>query len=93
MPHACGAHDPRARQMRLSLEPLTDWYGVDVFLYGHVHAYERSTPVSNYTVDPCGAVHITIGDAGNSEGLSFLTRGAEVKLRAPPADPPLLRGL
>ena len=28
---------------------------------GHVHAYERSTPVFNYTVDPCGPVHITIG--------------------------------
>lgn len=27
----------------------------------------------DYNVDPCGAVHITIGDAGNSEGLSFLT--------------------
>lgn len=23
-------------------------------------------------LDPCGAVHITIGDDGNSEGLSFL---------------------
>ena len=28
---------------------------------GHVHAYERSTPVFKYTVDPCGPVHITIG--------------------------------
>lgn len=28
---------------------------------GHVHAYERTTPVNNYTVDPCGTVHITIG--------------------------------
>lgn len=57
-------------------------------LPGHVHAYERSAPVNNFTVDPCGAVHITIGDAGNSEGLSFLTRGAERKLRAPPASSP-----
>lgn len=84
MSHAYGAHGPRARQMRLSLEPLTDLYGVDVFLYGHVHAYERSTPVSNYTVDPCGAVHLTIGDAGNSEGLSFLNNFRERKLRARP---------
>ena len=28
---------------------------------GHVHAYERSTPVFNYTIDGCGPVHITIG--------------------------------
>ena len=39
---------------------------------GHVHAYERSHPVYNYTVDLCGSVHITIGDGGNSEGVSFL---------------------
>ena len=37
-----------------------------------MHAYERSHPVYNYTVDPCGPVHITIGDGGNSEGVSFL---------------------
>ena len=40
---------------------------------GHVHAYERTHPVYDYNLDPCGAVHITIGDGGNSEGLSFLT--------------------
>ena len=28
---------------------------------GHVHAYERTAPVNNYSVDPCGTVHITIG--------------------------------
>ena len=39
---------------------------------GHVHAYERTHPVYDYNIDPCGAVHITIGDGGNSEGLSFL---------------------
>lgn len=41
---------------------------------GHVHAYERTHPVYDYNLDPCGAVHITIGDGGNSEGLSFLTK-------------------
>ncbi|KAK9824390.1 hypothetical protein WJX72_009944 [[Myrmecia] bisecta] len=59
-------------QMRVSMEPITNAFGVDIFFYGHVHAYERSTPVNNYKVDLCGSVHITIGDAGNSEGLSFL---------------------
>ncbi|KAK9830772.1 hypothetical protein WJX74_006451 [Apatococcus lobatus] len=59
-------------QMRTSMEPLTYQFGVDIFFYGHVHAYERSAPVYNYEVNPCGSVHITIGDAGNSEGLSFL---------------------
>lgn len=55
-----------------------------------MHAYERSTPVNNYTVDACGAVHITIGDAGNSEGLSFLNSFTERKLSArPPRQQPL----
>lgn len=58
--------------MRTSMEPLTYKHGVDIFYYGHVHAYERTHPVYDYTIDPCGAVHITIGDGGNSEGLSFL---------------------
>ena len=26
-----------------------------------MHAYERTTPVYNYNVNLCGAVHITIG--------------------------------
>ncbi|KAL3151843.1 hypothetical protein ABBQ38_012808 [Trebouxia sp. C0009 RCD-2024] len=61
-------------QMRTSMEPLTYKHGVDVFFYGHVHAYERTHPVYDYNLDPCGAVHITIGDGGNSEGLSFLAQ-------------------
>lgn len=30
----------------------------------HVHAYERCNRVYNYSVDPCGPIHITIGDGG-----------------------------
>ena len=30
----------------------------------HVHAYERSNRVYKYQVDPCGPIHITIGDGG-----------------------------
>jgi hypothetical protein len=39
-------------------------YGVDLVLNGHVHAYERSKPVYNYTLDACGPVHITVGCGG-----------------------------
>jgi hypothetical protein len=66
-------------QMRTILEPITYRYGVDVFFYGHVHSYERTAPMYNWTVDPCGAVHITIGDAGNSEGLSGVVSSAGVE--------------
>ncbi len=47
--------------MRQSYEPLLYKYGVDVSFLGHVHGYERTNPVYNYTVDECGPVHITIG--------------------------------
>eukprot|EP00897_Mesotaenium_endlicherianum_P001572 jgi/Mesen1/1442/ME000132S00381 len=59
-------------QMRVSMEPLTHQFGVDIFLYGHVHAYERTLPVYDYAYDACGAVHLTVGDGGNQEGPSFL---------------------
>lgn len=59
-------------QMRASMEPLFYQAGVDVVFYGHVHAYERSFPVYNYMLNSCGTSHITVGDAGNTEGLSFL---------------------
>ncbi len=29
---------------------------------GHVHAYERSWPVYNYKLDPCGPLNIIIGE-------------------------------
>ncbi|KAH9680774.1 Purple acid phosphatase 15 [Citrus sinensis] len=44
--------------------------GVDVVFNGHVHAYERSNRVYNYTLDPCGPIHITVGDGGNREKMA-----------------------
>ncbi|XP_039015847.1 purple acid phosphatase 23-like isoform X3 [Hibiscus syriacus] len=32
-----------------------------------VHAYERTNRVHNYTLDACGPIYITVGDAGNIE--------------------------
>ncbi|XP_026661932.2 purple acid phosphatase 15-like [Phoenix dactylifera] len=55
--------------MRLEIEDLLFSYGVDIILNGHVHAYERSNRVYNYMLDPCGPVHITVGDGGNRENL------------------------
>ena len=63
--------------------PPTSWYSTLVsnhkwrpshskgplVLAGHVHAYERSFPVNNYNVDPCGTTHILIGDGGNAGGV------------------------
>ncbi len=45
-------------------EPLWNQYGVDLLLFGHVHAYERTYPVLNYQADPtgCAPTYITIGE-------------------------------
>ena len=52
--------------MRRSVEPLLYQYGVDAYVTGHVHTYERSLPVYDNKIDPCGAVHLVVGDGGNS---------------------------
>ena len=52
---------------RRQYEPLLYAYGVDIVMNGHVHAYERSYPVYNNTVDPCGITHLVLGDGGNYE--------------------------
>ncbi|GAB4849609.1 Purple acid phosphatase 18 [Ancistrocladus abbreviatus] len=74
------AHQGEGDEMMAAIEPLLYAAGVDVVLAGHVHAYERSvcnfkfilclTPLYGGKSDPCGAVHITIGDGGNWEGLA-----------------------
>ena len=72
-------------QMRVSMEPIMFQYGVDVMFNGHVHSYERTNPVYNYALNPCGMVHIVVGDAGNSEGpsgLNYFT--GTLDHRAPP---------
>lgn len=55
---------------RLDTETLLYENGVDLVLNGHVHAYERTFPVYNFTLDDCGPVHITVGDGGNVEKLA-----------------------
>ncbi|KAM5563075.1 purple acid phosphatase 15 [Rosa sericea] len=65
------AHYREAECMRLEMEELLYSYGVDLVFTGHVHAYERSNRVYNYTLDPCGPVHITIGDGGNREKMAI----------------------
>ena len=54
--------------MRRNLEPLLHRAGVDIVLNGHVHSYERTAPVFDREVEPCGVVHLNLGDGGNREG-------------------------
>uniref|UniRef100_A0A0D9W4M1 Purple acid phosphatase n=1 Tax=Leersia perrieri TaxID=77586 RepID=A0A0D9W4M1_9ORYZ len=65
------AHEGEGEAMRKAMERLLYEARVDVVFAGHVHAYERFTRVYNNEANPCGPVHITIGDGGNREGLAF----------------------
>jgi hypothetical protein len=62
-------HPTDGQLMRETLEPMLHDARVNAFFTGHVHAYERNLPVFNNKLDPTGAVHVTIGDGGNREGL------------------------
>ncbi|KAJ8754622.1 hypothetical protein K2173_010713 [Erythroxylum novogranatense] len=64
------AHKCEGDGMMAAMEPLLYAASADILLAGHVHAYERTLRVNNGRSDPCGAVHITIGDGGNREGLA-----------------------
>ncbi|GAB4821364.1 hypothetical protein N2152v2_008410 [Parachlorella kessleri] len=55
--------------MRELYEPIFYAHQVDLVISGHVHAYERTKPMYNYTVDECGPMHLIVGDGGNTEGL------------------------
>ena len=55
--------------MRESFEALLYAAGVDMIYTGHVHSYERTQPVYNNKINPCGIIHTSLGDGGNSEGL------------------------
>ncbi|KAF0693178.1 Aste57867_15825 [Aphanomyces stellatus] len=58
--------------LRTALEPLLKQYSVDAFFTGHTHAYERTLPVYNQTVQvgangqAKGTVHVMIGSAGKA---------------------------
>uniref|UniRef100_A0A0D3FVK7 Purple acid phosphatase n=1 Tax=Oryza barthii TaxID=65489 RepID=A0A0D3FVK7_9ORYZ len=77
------AHEGEGEAMRKAMERLLYEARVDIVFAGHVHAYERfvssilisaiarTTRVYNNKANPCGPVHITIGDGGNREGLAF----------------------
>lgn len=64
------AHRDEAQtvQMKANLETLVNKYKVNLIISGHVHAYERTHPVFNGSVNTSAPTYIVIGDGGNIEG-------------------------
>lgn len=59
----CGKH-----LMKMGLEDVLMDNKVDLVLVGHVHSYERTKPVYDYTVTEGAPVYIMQGASGNREG-------------------------
>jgi len=67
------------KHLRAAMEDIFMKYKVDLYLAGHVHAYERNYPIydnqrvqDNY-INPTAPVHIVSGSGGSIEGLTNLT--------------------
>jgi len=61
-----------------SLEPLIIKYNVDLALWGHVHIYERTCKMNNFTCvdeNQPGPVHLVIGMAGSQYQTSWGNHG------------------
>ena len=53
-----------------AIEALLYASKVDVVLSGHVHAYQRSCKLYNYSCVDDGVLYLTVGDGGTPEGLA-----------------------
>jgi len=65
------AHQGEAEPHRVDMEELLYDNGVDIFVNGHVHSYERSIGVYNGCLNECAPNFITLGDGGNYEGTYY----------------------
>jgi hypothetical protein len=61
--------DKQAVEMRTNMEHLFYKYRVNIVFNGHVHDYERTYPVYKNSTDHGAPIYVTIGNAGNLEGL------------------------
>ncbi|KAL5499889.1 hypothetical protein EMCRGX_G011356, partial [Ephydatia muelleri] len=59
-------HNAVAYALRNSLEPLFLEYKVDLALWAHIHAYQRTCPVYQERCTDGGIPHVVIGMAGRN---------------------------
>ena len=71
-PMYCSQHNDecewKADRLKKQTEDFLYASGVELVLTGHVHCYERTTPVYKNSADASGPVHIMQGSSGNREG-------------------------
>eukprot|EP01062_Namystynia_karyoxenos_P021148 TRINITY_DN1801_c0_g2_i1.p1 TRINITY_DN1801_c0_g2~~TRINITY_DN1801_c0_g2_i1.p1 ORF type:complete len:548 (+),score=150.62 TRINITY_DN1801_c0_g2_i1:105-1748(+) len=74
-----GDCDGAAEKVRADMEPIFMEYGVDFFINGHEHNYERSYPLyqnksDKSNVDPKAPIYVVTGAAGSHELHEPFTR-------------------
>jgi len=57
-------HKIKAQRYRAILTPIIDKYSVDLALFGHCHAYERTHPMYQGEIHPRGTIYLLAGVAG-----------------------------
>eukprot|EP01129_Flabellula_baltica_P011039 TRINITY_DN4752_c0_g1_i1.p1 TRINITY_DN4752_c0_g1~~TRINITY_DN4752_c0_g1_i1.p1 ORF type:complete len:486 (+),score=75.70 TRINITY_DN4752_c0_g1_i1:244-1701(+) len=57
-------HKEKAQKLKKRLIPIIDKYDVDLAIFGHCHAYERTHPLKNGKIDPNGTIYLLAGVAG-----------------------------
>ena len=70
-------HDPQSLLAQRYLEPLFCEHGVNFVLSGHLHAYQRTHPVNNGTLDQKGPMHIILGNGGRQANTPYYRRKPE----------------
>ena len=64
-----------AAHLRKALEPLLRKHSVDVMLYGHVHAYERSCPLANFACVNASSSSGGVGSAAENSAVLGTSTG------------------
>jgi hypothetical protein len=61
--------------IRKAFEPLLLEYGVDAYLAGHIHWYERLWPLKNGTIDRSAIVNNNTYYANEGKSITHITNG------------------
>lgn len=63
--------------LRMNIEPLLAKYNVDLALWAHVHAYERTCPIYNLACNAGSTTHVVIGMGGMRKATQVMEPAPE----------------
>jgi len=63
-PYSCGSRHGGGQEVRRSMVPLFERYGVDIVFSGHDHDYERSRPILDFGSPGTPVLYVVSGGGG-----------------------------